>query len=133
MTAENGRLNSSEEMKCGDEALAEARHLAAGGFFRGAVSRAYYAAYHWARALLVARGMESKTHRGTIQLLNLHFVKDGHLGESTAADLAHLETYRELSDYTATASFTEDEARAEIARAERFVAACRRLAGSLNP
>ena len=81
------------------------------------------------RALLFTRGIESKTHRGVIQLLNLHFVKDGPLSPQMAEHLSHLETYRELCDYTAIAQFTKDQAREELARAEAFIAACRSLIG----
>lgn len=93
------------------------------------MTRAYYAAFHGARALLVTRGLESKTHRGVVQLLNLHFVKDGPLSIQMAEHLSHLETYRELSDYTAIAQFTEAQTREEIVRAEAFIAACRSLIG----
>ena len=81
------------------------------------------------RSKLITRGLESKTHRGVIQLLNLHFVKDGPFPGEVANHLSHLETYRELSDYTAIAQFTKDQAREELARAEAFVVACRPLVG----
>ena len=125
MTADNAKVNAADEAARGDESLASARCLAENGFARDAVSRAYYAAYHWARALLISRGVESKTHRGTVQLFSLHFVKDGPLTEETAALLAHLETYRELSDYNSTVVFTDEQAQAEVSRAERFVETCR--------
>lgn len=127
MTKTNGRHNSIREMARAKETLAEAQHLLKGGFYNGAVSRAYYAAFHWACALLVSRGLQSKTHRGIIQLLNLHFVKDGPLSARAAEHLSHLDTYRELSDYTADARFTKAQASAELARAEAFIAACRPL------
>lgn len=129
MTEDNARQNAAREMDRAKEVLAEARHLLTGGFYNGAVTRAYYAAFHGARALLVTRGLESKTHRGVIQLLSLHFVKDGPLTTQMAEHLSHLETYRELSDYTAIAQFTEVQAREELARAEAFLAACRALIG----
>jgi len=127
VTDENRRQNVTEEVGRGNEALAEAKHLLAGGFCNGAVCRAYYAAYHWARALLLTRGIEARTHRGTVQLLGLHFVKDGPLPEAAASDLAQLENYRELSDYTASAQFSTEQASAQIARAEAFIGACRTL------
>ena len=127
MTGANALNNSVDEIKRGDEVLAEAKYLLAGGFYLGAVSRAYYAAYHWARALLVSRGIEPKTHRGIIQLLHLHFIKEGLLDESVVANLAHLATYRELSDYTSTTSFTKKQARNEILRATAFIKASRSL------
>jgi len=127
LTGENARRNAKEEARRGDEALSAARHLLDGGFFNDAISRAYYAAYHWARALLVSRGLDPKTHRGVIQLLGLHFVESGELSDEAAGRLAHLETYRELSDYTSSANFSETRAREEIARAEQFIAACHPL------
>lgn len=50
MTEDNGRTNAQDEAQRGDEALAAARHLLTGRFCNDAVSRAYYAAFHWARA-----------------------------------------------------------------------------------
>jgi uncharacterized protein (UPF0332 family) len=127
VTDENSARNSADEAARGDEALAAARHLLSGGFHRDAVSRAYYAAYHWARALLLSQGVDPRTHRGVVQMLNLRFVKDGPMPEEIAAHLAHLETYRELSDYSALASFTQAQAEEEVQRAATFAAACRRL------
>lgn len=127
MTGENSRENAREDVARGEEALSAARHLCAGGFNNDAVSRAYYAAFHWARALLVSKGIEAKTHRGTVQLLGLHFVKTGLLPPDIAGLLAHLETYRELVDYTPATRFTKEEAEQEIARAERFIGAVRPL------
>jgi uncharacterized protein (UPF0332 family) len=127
MTDENGRLNARDEAERGDECLKEAQFLFDSGFPLGAVSRAYYAAYHWARALLFLKGVEPKTHRGVIQLLALHYVQAEALTEEESAALAHLETFRELSDYNAKAKFDAAQAGAEVQRARRFVEACRRL------
>ena len=76
-----------EEREHGNEALAAARCLLENGFLRDAVSRAYYAAFHRARASLLLRGMEPKTHRSTVQLFSLHFVKDGPLDDGVASML----------------------------------------------
>ena len=132
MTKDNAAQNAAKEMMRAKEVLAEAQHLLTGGFYNGVVTRAYYAAFHGARALLITRGLESKTHRGVIQLFNLHFVKDGPFPGEVANHLSHLETYRELSDYTAIAQFTKDQAREELARAEAFIATCRPLIGPSN-
>ena len=124
MTGDNKASNIREEVIRGEECLRAAEHLLEGGFFNDSVSRAYYAAFHWARAVLLTRGLEPRSHRGVIQLLGLHFVKEGQLGEDAAASLAQLETYRELSDCHTSAVFTEQQARAEINRARAFKAAC---------
>ncbi len=75
------------------------------------------------------KGLEPKTHRGATQLLHLHYVEPGTLSTATAAALGQLETYRELSDYNAKASFDQARAEAELEQAETFIAACRPLVG----
>ena len=72
MTPENEAINAREEAQRGDESLRAAEELLRLGLHNDAISRAYYAAYHWARAVLFTRGLESKTHRGVNQLLGLH-------------------------------------------------------------
>lgn len=127
MTGENGRANAREEAARGDECLAEARYLLKGGFGTAAVSRSYYAAYHWARALLFLKGLDPRTHRGVIQLLSLHYVRPGQLSEDAISALGQLETHRELSDYNAKATFDREQAETEVARAAGFIDTCRAL------
>lgn len=124
MTGDNIQANIKEEIERGTECLRAAVHLLNGGFFNDAVSRSYYAAFHYARALLLTKGLEPKTHRGVIQMVGLHFVREGVLSEQAAADLSHLETFRELSDYNMAANFDETQAKEEIERARRFMDAC---------
>ncbi|MBT7065318.1 MAG: HEPN domain-containing protein [Verrucomicrobia bacterium] len=127
MTNDNCISNAHDETQRGDECLAEAKYLLEGDFFNAAVSRAYYAAFHWALALLLLKGLDPKTHRGAIQLLHLHYVEPGILSLANAAALGQLETYRELSDYNAKASFDKTRAEAEVEQAKTFIAACRPL------
>lgn len=127
MTEQNAERNARAEAARGDEALGAAKLLAEGGFAADAVSRAYYAAYHYARAVLLTKGLEPRTHRGVIQLFSLHFVKTGQLSQEATAALARLETSRELGDYAPTAAFDQDEANELIREAESFIAACRPL------
>ena len=124
MTKNNCRRNALEERQRGEVCLAEARYLLEGGFHNAAVSRAYYAAFHCALALLMLKGLEPKTHRGVIQLLQLHYVETGALSARDAAAIGQLETYRELSDYNAKVLFDAARAASEIRRAEGFVASC---------
>ena len=93
--------------------------------FNDSISRAYYAAFHWARALLLLRDTDPRTHRGTIQLFHLHYLKSGLLDDEAGAALSHLESFRELSDYTTEVEFSADDADSEIKRAKAFISACR--------
>ncbi len=45
--------------------------------YRDAVSRAYYAFFDAASALLLTEGLVAKTHAGLITLFGIHFVKKG--------------------------------------------------------
>ena len=127
MTEDNKRKNAEAEAKRGDQCLAEARYLLDGDFCNAAVSRADYAAFHWALALLLIKGLQPKSHRGVIQLLHLHYAEAGRIDPSVASDLGQLETYRELSDDNAKADFDAGRAKQEITRAEGFIATCRKL------
>jgi len=125
VTDSNARENIAEDTARGDQALAAARHLIAGGFQNDAVSRAYYAAFHWACAVLLTKGVEARTPRGTLQLFHLHFVKDGPLSDNAGVLLSRLETDRELSDYRSGTQFTVEQATAAVDRAQEFVDICR--------
>ena len=125
MTPDNRHANVAEEMARGHETFRAAEALFKLGLFNDAVSRAYYAAYHWAKALLLTKGMESKTHRGVVQLVGLHFVREGLLPPEAATLLSQLEDAREMGDYTPSAHFTETNAREMIGRAKDFLESCR--------
>ncbi len=127
MTPQNRDANAREEIERANEALVAAEELLKLRLNNDAISRSYYAAYHWARAVLFTKGLESKTHRGTNQLLGLHFVREGALPEEATRLLAQLEDQREASDYTASVRFTEEEARDAVARTRAFIEYCRPL------
>jgi uncharacterized protein (UPF0332 family) len=69
MTDANRAANAAAERKAAIEALAEARALDRLSHYGGAISRAYYAAFHAARALLVEKGLQPKTHDGVRRLV----------------------------------------------------------------
>jgi uncharacterized protein (UPF0332 family) len=69
VTDENRRENALNEAALGDDASKAARALVDLGLPNDAVSRAYYAAFHYGRAVLLCHGLEPKTHRGVLALL----------------------------------------------------------------
>lgn len=70
MTDENRKRNVVEALARASEARTAAEALLAAGLHRDAVSRAYYAAFHYMRALLFARGLDPRSHRSAFQLLH---------------------------------------------------------------
>ncbi len=101
--------------------------LVEAGKVEDAISRAYYAAYHAAQALLVARGVPARSHSGVLSLIGLHFVQTGRIDRDAAKTLHALREDRENGDYTAVTFFDEEDARRAIDGARRFAERAREL------
>jgi uncharacterized protein len=123
VTDANRKDNSVAERKLAVEALAEARYLLQGGFERAAAVRAYYAAFHASRGLLVAKGVQPKTHDGLRRMLGLHAVLAGELSAGDAEIVTRLAYLREASDYATDRVVTREEAAEAVSLAEQFLRA----------
>jgi uncharacterized protein (UPF0332 family) len=109
MTGENKKKNVDEELDRSEACLEEARVLERNGLYSGAVSRLYYSVLHGIRALLLSKGLEPKSHEGALNLLNLHFVKDGIVDREISKSFARLMKFREEADYSASFEFTRED------------------------
>jgi uncharacterized protein (UPF0332 family) len=127
VTGENRQRNAGGELERARTCLAEARTLRDAGLPYGAASRAYYAVFHGAQALLFSTGIEPRTHRGVIGLIGDHFVKPGALTPEMGRLLSRMQRDREDADYLTGAVFTTTEAQEMVAGAERFLAAVEAL------
>ena len=127
MTEANRLANARAEAARGDDALRAASALVELGLHNDAVSRAYYAAFHYARALLLVAGLEPKTHRGVVSLLLEHYEKPGRLEPGAVSILARLQTFRGLADYDASERLAKERAETEVAAARLFVEKARVL------
>ncbi len=96
MTSDDTRLLLAQREL--DEAAAGTL-LAAQGFFRQAVTRAYFSAFHVAQGLLATHGLEAGTHEGVQRLLGLHFVLPGALSKDAGRALSALLARRHEADY----------------------------------
>ena len=130
MTEDNRKANARAEAVLGDDALRAASALVELGLPNDAVSRAYYAAFHYARALLLVEGLEPKTHRGVVSLLLERYENAGRLEPGAVSILARLQTFRGLADYDATERLSQDRAEAEVAAARLFVEKAKALLAS---
>jgi uncharacterized protein len=115
------------EVARGDDAIEEAELLLGAKKLAGAVSRAYYGAYHYTRALLVTIGEEPRSHGGLVRLLQANFVRTGKMAPEVGALLSRLMTLRQDADYTAEFVFTESMAEKELEDARTFVAGARAI------
>jgi uncharacterized protein (UPF0332 family) len=103
------------------ETLGAAEYLLKGGYYNDAVSRAYYAMFYAARALLASRDLHPKGHKGLILQFGLEFVKKGFIEETYGRALSHAKERRETVDYNIEATMTKEEAGIIISDARVFL------------
>ena len=99
MTHENRRRAIADEIKHGADALRAARALRDMGLRNDALSRLYYAIFHYTTALLLTEGVEPTSHKALAGLLGLHFAKRGLLSPGDVAVVGHAWSWRSLADY----------------------------------
>jgi uncharacterized protein (UPF0332 family) len=121
MTEENRTANARAELAIARDAARVARAALDLGIVRDALSRAYYAAFHAARALLLLDGLEPKTHTGLARMFSEHWIKTDRFDRSQMLVLTRLQAYRLASDYAYSFEVQPADARAEVAAAETFV------------
>ena len=101
--------------------LETATQLLERGRYEDAISRAYYAMYHAALALLMTKNIAPRTHKGVSLMLNLHFITPGLLDRSYGRMFSYAQDLRESSDYEDEYEGTEEDAKAVIEEAIEFV------------
>lgn len=99
MTGENRRAAIADEIAHGAAALRAARLLRDNQLWNDALSRLYYALFHYATALLLTEGIEPTSHKALPGLLGRHFVRTGRMTPTEAAVVGHAWQWRTLADY----------------------------------
>jgi len=101
--------------------LAVADKLLQSGDYDDAVSRAYYAAFHAAQALLLSEGEKAETHKGVVTLFGLFFVKTEKFSKKFGKFLANLKDDRESGDYEVFSYIDRESAEVALSEAREFV------------
>ncbi|MEM7066140.1 MAG: HEPN domain-containing protein [Cyanobacteria bacterium P01_B01_bin.77] len=83
-------------------------------------SRAYYAAFHAASALLLSKELSFNSHSGVLRAVSLNFVKTGQLDRHYGRDLNWLAELRQVGDYGESRHVTIEEAQTAISVAQSF-------------
>ncbi len=104
-----------------EEKLDSAKLLLQNGYFKDAVSRAYYCMYNAARALLLTKDMSPKTHRGLISKFGEEFMKMENEAKNYAAILHKAEDMREMADYGVYKEISREMAENVVDDAELFL------------
>lgn len=104
-----------------EKKLKVAEKLFKSGDYEDAVSRAYYAVFHAAQALLLTEGEKAESHKGVVTLFSLFFVKTGKFTRNTGKYLANLKDDRESGDYEVFSYIDRETAETAISEAQKFI------------
>jgi uncharacterized protein len=115
------------ELDVAHEELESAQILLESGKFRTSVGRSYYTMFHTAKAALSNKGVETKTHRGTIGKFGLEFIKSGFVEELYSKALSFAMDERLAADYETATVFSGEEASGALEKAKDFVDRVERL------
>jgi uncharacterized protein len=111
----------SSNLERADTNLQVARELLDKGYYDVSASRAHYAAFYAASALLLNEGIDTSKHSGVIALIHQHFVKSGKLSKEHGKNLNWLFELRSVGDYGVSLHVLLDDARRAINTAEDFL------------
>ena len=90
-------------------------------------SRAYFAAFYAASALLLHQRFDTSKHSGVIALIHQHFVKSGKLKKEQGRNLNWLFELRSVGDYGVSLHVAQEDAQRAVDIAEDFLEAVNSL------
>ena len=117
----------SSNLERADTNLQVARELLVKEYYDVSASRAYYAAFYAASALLLNEGLDTSKHSGVIALIHQHFVKNGKLSKEQGRNLNWLFELRSVGDYGVSLHVAQMDAQRAIDIAEDFFVAVKTL------
>jgi uncharacterized protein (UPF0332 family) len=126
--ADNLTSDIPELMTRAERSLSAARLLIDNGYFTEAASRAYYAAFYAATALLHSEGVTVSKHAAVIATVGQLFAKTGRLESYLHRLLIDMFDERQVADYSGT-GFSADRAETAHHNATVFVAAVNEYLG----
>ncbi|MDY6777569.1 MAG: HEPN domain-containing protein [Candidatus Nanohaloarchaea archaeon] len=114
-------------LETAEERLTSARLLLDNDRYEDAVSRAYYAMFHAAKALLLDRDSDPRTHAGTASELGKLFRDE--LGAEATREFSRIQEKREQADYGELPDIGPDETTDIVETAASFLDDARSILG----
>lgn len=114
------------EWRRASEALRASELLTREGYYSDAVSRAYYAILHAAKAALYIHDVSADSHTAVRRLFGLHLIQTQDIEKSWASCLGESLDDRLSADYDPQVSFSESDARNECGQSRKFIRRIRR-------
>ncbi|MDD5349086.1 MAG: HEPN domain-containing protein [Chthoniobacteraceae bacterium] len=109
-----------------------AKELLKGDFPEFAVSRAYYAMFYCAEALLLSQKLTFSSHSAVISAFGREFAKTSLLPQHLHRFLKNAEDMRTDGDYALAADISRENAIEQVTHAEEFLAETQRYFSSLH-
>ncbi len=101
--------------------LKSSKMLLDDGDYESSVSRAYYAMFYTAEAVLLTKNLSFSSHGGVISAFGEHFVKTDIFPKDMGRDINRAFEKRQLGDYEYTFVISKDEAEELLDRSKHFV------------
>jgi Uncharacterized conserved protein related to C-terminal domain of eukaryotic chaperone, SACSIN, COG1895 len=120
-------LEIAANLERAEQSIQAARDLAGKGYYDFAASRAYYAAFYGATAILLNEGLDFSKHSRVIASIHQRFVKTGKLSKKHGKDLNWLFEIRSVGDYGGTVHVSALQAEQAIQVAESFLKSVKSL------
>ena len=108
------RINHSKDC------LKEAEILLSAGEYKGAANRAYYAAFHAMRAMLILDEFDSKKHSGIIAKFREFYLKTDLFDKEFSESISSLFRVRTASDYDDFYVVSKNDAIAQYEKAKKI-------------
>jgi uncharacterized protein (UPF0332 family) len=106
-----------------EQALGAARTLAKHGYLADALSKAYYAMFYAASAMLSTEELSVSKHSAVIALFGERFAKPGRIDPGLHRMLIDMFDERQVADYGVEIEITPKQAEAGLCAASEFVEA----------
>lgn len=116
-------MEEEQRLELAEQKLSTARLLVENDRFEDAVSRAYYSMFHSAKALLLEKGSDPRTHAGISTELGKLYRDQ--LGKELTRDFSRIQEKREKADYGEITDIAREEADEAIEVAEEFLSRAR--------
>jgi uncharacterized protein (UPF0332 family) len=101
--------------------LGAARTLVRGGYYDFAASRAYYAMFYIAEAMLMKLGQSYNKHSAVISAFGREYTKTGIMDSKFHRRLIDAQDFRNIGDYGVEAHVLEDDANSVCQWASEFI------------
>lgn len=110
-----------ERLGIATEKLESAELLLNNQRYADSVSRAYYAMYHAARAVLFIKNVDPHKHSGVVRMFGLYYVQPGVVEKKYGKAFSYIKELREKCDYESTTEVDADECKKVLQDAKEFV------------